>query len=109
MGMTEPGRLKIRHLPGDGKERARLWLGRDRDQALTGYPARDIEELVDRGATTMVLSRGMNRRLHRPPATRRYLEQRSVRVHVAETRDAVKIYNDQAGAEPVAVLFHSTC
>jgi uncharacterized protein DUF498/DUF598 len=61
-----------------------------------GIQPGDIQELVDRGATTVVLSRGMNRRLHVPPATRRYLEQRPAGVHVAETREAVKIYNDLA-------------
>jgi hypothetical protein len=64
---------------------------------------------VARGATTVVLSRGMNKRLHVRPDTRRYLEQRSVAVHVAETREAVEIYNDLTDGTLVAGLFHSTC
>ena len=62
-----------------------------------------------RGATTVVLSRGMNKQLRVPPDTRRYLEERSVIVHVAGTREAVKIYNDLADGTLVAGLFHSTC
>jgi DnaJ-class molecular chaperone len=38
-----------------------------------------------------------------------FLAGRSVTVHVAETREAVKIYNDLEGSAPVAGLFHSTC
>ena len=49
-----------------------------------------------RGATTVVLSQGMNKQLHVHPDTRRYLEERSITVHVAETRETAKIYNDLA-------------
>jgi hypothetical protein len=38
-----------------------------------------------------------------------YLEKRGVEVHVLETRDAVKIYNELAERVPVGGLFHSTC
>jgi hypothetical protein len=61
------------------------------------------------GATTVVLSLGMDRQLHVDPGTLRYLEERSVAVHVTETREAVKIYNDLADDTAVAGLFHSTC
>jgi hypothetical protein len=64
---------------------------------------------VAHGATTIVLSQGMNKQLHVHPDTRRYLDERSVTVHVAETREAVKIYNDLTDGTTVAGLFHSTC
>jgi hypothetical protein len=51
----------------------------------------------------------MNRRLQVDPRTLNYLAGRSVAAHLAETREAVKIYNDLAEAAPVAGLFHSTC
>lgn len=51
----------------------------------------------------------MNKQLHVHPDTRRYLAERSITVHVAETREAVKIYNDLAEGTLVAGLFHSTC
>ena len=56
----------------------------------------------------MVLSQGMNEQLHVHPDTCRYLEERSITVHVAETREAVRIYNDLTGSALVAGLFHST-
>jgi hypothetical protein len=64
---------------------------------------------VARGATTVVLSQGMNKQLHVHPDTRRYLDERSITVHVAETREAAKIYSDLAEGTLVAGLFHSTC
>ena len=62
-----------------------------------------------RGATTVVLSQGMNQQLQVHPDTCRYLDERSITVHVAETREAVKIYNDLAEVTMLAGLFHSTC
>jgi hypothetical protein len=89
--------------------------GRDWDWAETGtrhspgiQPA-DVEELLARGATTIVLSQGMDNQLQVDPATHDYLEQRSITVHVAETGKAVQIYNKLAGTIPVGGLFHSTC
>jgi hypothetical protein len=89
--------------------------GRAWDWAETGtrhspgiQPA-DVEELLARGATTVVLSQGMNKQLHVPPDTCRYLEERSITLYVAETREAVKIYNDLTEGALVAGLFHSTC
>ena len=49
------------------------------------------------------------RRLQVAPGTLDYLAGRSIAAHVAETREAVKIYNDLADGAPVAGLFHSTC
>ncbi len=89
--------------------------GRDWDWAETGtrhspgiQPA-DVEELLAHGATTIVLSQGMDMRLQVDPATLEYLEQRSITVHVAETGEAVEIYNKLAASTAVGGLFHSTC
>ena len=89
--------------------------GREWDWAETGtrhspgiQPA-DVEELLAHGATTVVLSQGMDKMLNVDPATLEYLQRRSVTVHVAETREAARIYNDLAGKIPVGGLFHSTC
>lgn len=92
--------------PGGGVE----W-----DWALTGtrhspgiQPA-DVEDLLARGATTVVLSRGMEQRLEIDPRTHKLLAERRVTVHVAETTEAVRIYNELAATEAVGGLFHSTC
>jgi hypothetical protein len=109
------GRMEVEGL-GVGKD-FKLYPGGGRpwDWAETGtrhspgiQPA-DVEELLAHGADTIVLSQGMNERLQVHLATRRYLQQHSVRVHVAETRQAAKIYNDLAQSTPVAGLFHTTC
>lgn len=63
-----------------------------------GIQLGDVEELLAHGATSVVLSAGMNRRLQVDPRTLDFLAGRSVTVHVAETREAVKIYNDLAGS-----------
>ena len=109
------GRMEVEGL-GAGKD-FKLYPGGGRawDWAETGtrhspgiQPA-DAEELLAHGATVAVLSQGMDKRLQVHPATLRYLEERSVMVHVAETCEAVKIYNDLAAGTLVAGLFHSTC
>jgi hypothetical protein len=60
-------------------------------------------------AKTNVLSQGMDKQLQVHPDTCRYLEQHSITVHVAETREAVRIYNDLTDGTLVAGLFHSIC
>jgi len=89
--------------------------GREWDWAETGtrhspgiQPA-DLEELLANGARTVVLSRGMELQLEVGPETLKFLEERGVTVHVAETGEAVRIYNELAATEPVGGLFHSTC
>ena len=66
-------------------------------------------ELLAHGATAVVLSQGMDKRLQVDPATLEYLERQPVEVRIASTLEAAQIYNELAGAVPVAGLFHSTC
>lgn len=89
--------------------------GREWDWSETGtrhspgiQPA-DIEELLAHGATAVVLSRGMELRLVVGRATVEFCEERGVTAHVAETTEAVRIYNELAATQPVGGLFHSTC
>jgi hypothetical protein len=74
-----------------------------------GIQPADVEELLAHGATVVVLSRGMQLQLQIDPGTYRILDERAVPVHVAETTDAVRIYNELAAVQPVGGLFHSTC
>ncbi|GAA1772113.1 hypothetical protein GCM10009834_33010 [Streptomonospora arabica] len=74
-----------------------------------GIQPADVEELLDRGAAAVVLSRGMHGRLEVDPRTLDLLRSRSVEVHTAETTEAVRIYNRLAATVPVGGLFHSTC
>ncbi|HEU4426340.1 MAG TPA: MTH938/NDUFAF3 family protein [Pilimelia sp.] len=92
--------------PGGGREWDWTETG---TRHVPGVQPADVEELVARGATTVVLSRGMELRLHVAAETLRYLRERSIEVRVVETREAVKVYNGLVDAVPVAGLFHSTC
>lgn len=74
-----------------------------------GIQPEDVEELLVHGATVVVLSRGMDLQLGIDPRTLKVLEDRGVAVHVAETTEAVRIYNELATSQPVGGLFHSTC
>lgn len=74
-----------------------------------GIQPADVEELLVAGATTVVLSRGMELQMHVAPETLRLLEERGIVVHVLETREAMAVYNDLAETSPVGALFHSTC
>lgn len=92
--------------PGGGRE----WDWNETGtRHVPGIQPADVEELLAHGATTVVLSQGMDQQLQVEPATLAYLEERAIEVRVLETREAVKIYNELAGRVPVGGLFHSTC
>jgi hypothetical protein len=74
-----------------------------------GIQLADVEELLANGATTVVLSQGMDMQLQVDPATLAALEERSIVVHLAQTREAVALYNELTGTTAVGGLFHSTC
>jgi hypothetical protein len=92
--------------PGGG----RAWDWSEAGTRLSpGIQPDDVEELLAHGARVVVLSRGMHLQLQVDPGTLRVLDERAVTVHVAETTEAVRIYNDLAAAHVVGGLFHSTC
>ena len=93
--------------PGGG----RLWdWSLSGTQHEPGIQPDDVEELLIYGATTVVLSQGMEQRLQVPEATIASLQARGIVVHVAETKEAVRLYNKFVEEETsVGGLFHSTC
>lgn len=93
--------------PGGG----RAWDWRETGtRHVPGIQPADIAELLEHGAVTVVLARGMDLQLEIDPATLKLLDERSVEVFVAETREAVRRYNELAEAGvAVGGLFHSTC
>ena len=102
---------------GDGKD-FKLWPGGGREwdwhetntQHVPGIQPTDVMELIEHGCQTIVLSKGMWQRLQTCPETLSFLEQRHITVHIAETTEAVEIYNRLAAeGKPVGGLFHSTC
>ncbi len=74
-----------------------------------GIQPADVDELVERGAEVVVLSRGMDERLEVMPKTLHHLERSGVEAHVAESRAAVELYNELAQTRPAGALIHSTC
>lgn len=75
-----------------------------------GIQPADIQELIDAGCHVVVLSRGFDEVLQTCRETLEVLEEHGITVHVAQTQDAVDLYNDLvAHAELVGGLFHSTC
>ncbi|MBW3665440.1 MAG: Mth938-like domain-containing protein [Actinobacteria bacterium] len=96
---------------------AKLWPGGARDwdwnetgTSHDGVQAADTDELVDGGASTVILTRGQHGRLTVPDAVVEQLETRGITVEVLGTVEAVERYNHLADAgEAVGALIHSTC
>jgi len=89
---------------------AREWNWKETGTAHEpGIQPADVAELLDHGATTIVLSQGMANCLHVCPETLRLLADKHIRTHVLPTAEAVKLYNELRDAERVAGLFHTTC
>lgn len=74
-----------------------------------GIQPADVMELLDNGAETVVLSRGVLNRLKVPEQTLDALRERGITAHVLNSEDAVTTYNRLRERERVAALVHSTC
>ena len=74
-----------------------------------GIQPADVQELLDHGATVVVLSRGMKECLQVPHETLDFLKKQQISAHVLPTAEAVKLYNQLAEKEPIGGLFHTTC
>jgi acyl-coenzyme A thioesterase PaaI-like protein len=110
------GRIEIEGL-GSGRD-WRLWPGGGGEWNWqvhdtghwTGVAKEDVEELVERGATTVVLTTGRLGRLRVSRVLVDEYRQRGVRVIVVTTRRGISIYNElQRDGVAVGGLFHSTC
>lgn len=96
----------------------KVWPGGAKkwDWTLTGthhqpgiQPA-DVQEVVDAGIDVMILSRGMELRLHTCPETEEMLRSRGIEYHIEETTRAVELFNALAKqGKKVGGIFHSTC
>ena len=103
--MAEPYK-DAKHFPGGSKE----WNWRETGTShQPGIQPADVLELLEHGATVVVLSRGMKECLHVPRETVDFLKERQVAAHVLPTPEAVEIYNKLAETEQVGGLFHTTC
>lgn len=108
ISVDEVGELKDAKLWPDG---GRAWdWGETGTRHEPGIQPSDVAELVEHGADVVVLSRGMELRLRTQPETLAWLEGRRVEVRVAETTEAVAVYNELAASgRRVGALIHSTC
>ena len=115
------GRLEVAKGPDAGPQSfkdaklypggARAWDWNETGTSHTpGIQPADVEELLDHGASVVVLAQGMNERLQVKSETLDWLEDAGVETHVLQTERAVERYNElQAADEAVGGLFHSTC
>jgi hypothetical protein len=92
--------------PGGSREWDWSETGTDHSR---GIQLADVEELLEHGATVVVLSRGMYERLGVPGETLKLLADRGITAHVLQTEKAVELYNELAGRERVGGLIHTTC
>ena len=76
---------------------------------MPGIQPADVQELIEHGARTVVLSRGIWQRLQVCPETLEVLAENGIQVEVLQTEAAVDRFNDLREAMPVGGLFHSTC
>ena len=74
-----------------------------------GIQPGDVEELLERGTTAIVLSKGFYGRLGVTPEALQMLEDRGVAVHVRQTEEAIALYNELRETQKVGALIHSTC
>lgn len=104
-GKAEPYK-DAKLFPGGSRE----WNWRETGTGHSpGIQPADVQELLDRGAKIVVLSRGMKECLEVPRATLEFLKEKQIEAHVLPTTDAVQLYNQLAENEPVGGLFHTTC
>jgi len=89
---------------------AREWDWRETGTSHSpGIQIADVEELLEHGSETVVLSKGVNERLQVQEDTLEYLEEQDVEAHVLQTEEAVELYNQLRQDQKVGGLFHSTC
>jgi hypothetical protein len=89
---------------------AREWdWGETGTRHVPGIQPADVQELIDHGAKTVVLSKGVWNRLQVCPQTLDVLANKGVAVEVLQTEEAVERFNALRESVPVGGLFHSTC
>jgi hypothetical protein len=110
------GRIEVEGEEAPYKD-AKLWPGGSREwdwnetgtRHEPGIQPSDVQELIAHGARTIVLSRGVQRRLQVHPDTLEMLGEKGIVTHVLPTGEAVRLYNELREGEAVGGLFHSTC
>ncbi|MGD8426205.1 MAG: Mth938-like domain-containing protein [Balneolaceae bacterium] len=76
---------------------------------VPGIQPADVEELLDKGAKIIVLSRGFQERLQVCEETTQLLKRKQLKYYILQTEKAVEKYNQLAEKYPAGALIHSTC
>ena len=96
----------VKLFPGGARE----WDWRETGtRHVPGVQPADVEELLDHGASVVVITKGMNERLQVCPETLQMLEKQGIPAYVLQTEAAVQFYNKLSEREQVGGLFHTTC
>jgi hypothetical protein len=75
-----------------------------------GIQPADIEDILAGDIEVIILSRGMNLRLHTLPKTEKLLQSRGIEYHIEQTSQAVEMFNKlMRQGRKVGGIFHSTC
>jgi hypothetical protein len=80
-----------------------------RARHVPGIQPADVQELIEHGARTVVLSKGVWERLQVCPETLEVLSKDDIQVEVLQTEAAVERFNELRENIAVGGLFHSTC
>jgi hypothetical protein len=92
--------------PGGGREWDWSETG---TKHVPGIQPTDVEELVEKGAEEVVLSKGMYEMLQVCSETLQFLKDRNIPAYVLQTGEAVRLYNKLRNNRSVGGLFHTTC
>lgn len=76
---------------------------------IPGIQPADLQELLDKGAEAVVLSKGFNERLQVSDDTIEFLAQKKIPYFILQTEEAIKKYSHLRTDIPVGALIHSTC
>ena len=109
------GRIEVENYPPfkDAKifpSGAREWDWRETGtRHVPGIQPADVQELIEHGAKTVVLSKGVWERLQVCPETLEVSSKNDIQVEVLQTEAAVERFNELRENIAVGGLFHSTC
>jgi len=77
---------------------------------MPGIQYADIQEILDAGVEIIILTRGRHLKLMVSDALKEQIEQEDVTVHIAETEEAVAMYEQfRKEGRNVGIIVHSTC
>jgi hypothetical protein len=96
----------VKLFPGGAREWDWIETG---TQHTPGIQAADVQELLDHGAGEVILGTGYYERLGVRDETLALLEAAGVKVHIAQSEKAMRLYNELREETAVGALIHSTC